>query len=998
VNPTATPNSQANWYFHHWEANGHATGLPFILTADTTVTAVFTQIVVQASAPVIAAVADQKVAYGTAYSLTPHLTQGYPAPTWSLVTGPNGMTINPVNGTVTWPNPQPAGQSFTVTVRATNSEGSDDETWTLQVTEAGQVAQPQFAPGGGTYSDALDVTLTCATPGAAIHYTVNGATPTESDPSVVSGGKVRVSNSLQLKARAWKDGWMESLTMEAIYSLPSTRVSITYPPDWTVLDVMTTRVDLAASTLDGLARVEWFKDGVSVGTNIFETAVNVWSNSFVWSGLKFGTNVLTAVATDQVGGATTSTPVRVVVERTRRLAFEGNLDFGKVTVGHESSRLLTLRNTGNSPCFVTSIVSSACFNVTPQRFMLPTNSSRDVTVTFRPQEPNAYTGVITARFALQSAGEANGIACSGTGTLAVELPEAVDNANLVWGTGGDADWFGQVNVTYDGIDAAQSGAVGDGQTSWVQTTVFDVGSVGFRWKVSSETNGDFLRFFVNDVEQPGALSGESGWKWCRFVLPSGTNHLRWAYEKNGSLSAGADCGWIDTFVLNPPDGTPPGGETNDETGGGTGGHGGGYLCDPADDATLMTIGSYDGYFYATDAFDGAEEASAVRGTLSLKVTHLVGKLTAKAMLQGGNVSFKGEAAWRMADGTRRAELTASGGEKLDLFVRQNRIWGTLTGGRAGAATLMLDGARNRFADRGDAEAAARLEEFKGYYTVALPAAEDSAELAPQGVGYLTIKIGNKGSAKIAGVLADGTKVSRSSRLILFDGCGPEACVPLFAPLYMKKGCVGGLLWIDPETRTVETDRDIGWFIRWENPGRVGPDGFSLLLDACGGFYGTGASLAAAYLFGAEVDDTAYFAAGEAQEWAVWPEGVPVTSSGSRLTIAKGAKPEKRSHPTYRDWVWYSYDEENPANATFSFASRTGIFRGKFSLYCDYEDASGKLIHKAVSVPYAGVLTPLRSEAFDDLPVGLGYCLVPDNDPAARALRIKRSRPVWLEEQ
>jgi len=436
----------------------------------------------------------------------------------------------------------------------------------------------------------------------------------------------------------------------------------------------------------------------------------------------------------------------------------------------------------------------------------------------------------------------------------------------------------------------------------------------------------------------------------------------------------------------------PGGGTGDDP------DDAGYLCDPAGDATLMTIGSYDGYFYAAEAFGGAEKASAVRGTLSLKVTHLVGKLTAKAMLQGGNVSFKGEAAWRMADGTRRAELTASGGEKLDLFVRQNRIWGTLTGGRAGAATLILDGARNRFADRGDAEAAARLEEFKGYYTVALPAAEDGVDAVPQGVGYLTIRIGNKGSAKIAGVLADGTKVSRSSRLILFDGCGPEACVPLFVPLYMKKGWVGGLLWIDPETRTVGTDRDIGWFIRWENPGRVGPDGFSLSLDACGGFYGTGASLAAAYLFGAEVDDTAYFAAGEAQEWAVWPEGVPVTSSGSRLTIAKGAKPEKRSHPTYRDWVWYSYDEENPANATFSFASRTGIFKGKFSLYCDYEDASGKLIHKAVSVPYAGVLTPLRSEAFDDLPVGLGYCLVPDNDPAARALRIKRSRLVWLEEQ
>jgi hypothetical protein len=430
----------------------------------------------------------------------------------------------------------------------------------------------------------------------------------------------------------------------------------------------------------------------------------------------------------------------------------------------------------------------------------------------------------------------------------------------------------------------------------------------------------------------------------------------------------------------------------------------GYLCASAGDAEFMTVGTYDGYFYATEAFGKAGSASAVRGTLFLKVIGPAGKLTAKATLQGGNVSFKG-AVWsgRGADGTQRAELTASGGEKLDLFVRQNRIWGTLTGGRAGAAALTLDGARNRFADRGDAEAAALLEAFMGYYTVALPAVEDGAvsasaevDAAPQGAGYLTVKIGTKGSAKIAGVLADGTKVSRSGRLILFGDCEPEAvCVPLFAPLYAKKGWAGGLLWIDPKTRTVETDRDLGWFIRWENPGRVGPDGFSLLLDACGGFYGTGASLAAAYLFSAETDETTYFdAAGVPQGWAVQPEAA-VTAAGARMSVAKGAKPKKVSE---EGGVWYEYDAVNPANATFSFASRTGLFKGKFSLYCDYEDATGKLIHKAVSVPYAGVLVSVRGKAFKDLPAGLGYCLIPDNDPAVRAFRLKRSRPVWLEEQ
>jgi hypothetical protein len=114
-----------------------------------------------------------------------------------------------------------------------------------------------------------------------------------------------------------------------------------------------------------------------------------------------------------------------------------------------------------------------------------------------------------------------------------------------------------------------------------------------------------------------------------------------------------------------------------------------------------------------------------------------------------------------------------------------------------------------------------------------------------------------------------------------------------------------------------------------------------------------------------------------------------------MSVAKGAKPKKVSE---EGGVWYEYDAVNPANATFSFASRTGLFKGKFSLYCDYEDATGKLIHKAVSVPYAGVLVSVRGKAFKDLPAGLGYCLIPDNDPAVRAFRLKRSRPVWLEEQ
>ena len=250
------------------------------------------------------------------------------------------------------------------------------------------------------------------------------------------------------------------------------------------------------------------------------------------------------------------------------------------------------------------------------------------------------------------------------------------------------------------------------------------------------------------------------------------------------------------------------------------------LSPPEDTAAFSSPGSYDGFLYSEDAFGGTS-ATAVRGTLSLKITSLTGKLTAKALVRTGPLNFISQK-WPSTDtnGTCHASLTARGGETLDLYVSQDRIWGTLAGGTFGAETLTLDGARNRFGDREDAAAQRLLDAYRGYYTVALPPAETlslgDADAAPGGSGYLTLTVGNGGGAKIAGRLADGTPVSQSSVLIPFNGEGPGACVPFFTPLYARKGWTGGLLWIDPTSRAVVTDRYLGWFIRWENPGAGRP--------------------------------------------------------------------------------------------------------------------------------------------------------------------------------
>ncbi len=88
----------------------------------------------------------------------------------------------------------------------------------LAATARAQVAAPVFAPAEGQGLTGFDVNVTCATPGASIHYTKNGQTPTQSDAAVASGGTVPVMQNLTLKAKAWS-GTNSSAVTSADYAV-----------------------------------------------------------------------------------------------------------------------------------------------------------------------------------------------------------------------------------------------------------------------------------------------------------------------------------------------------------------------------------------------------------------------------------------------------------------------------------------------------------------------------------------------------------------------------------------------------------------------------------------------------------------------------------------------------------------------------------------------------------------------------------------------------------
>ncbi|HMA53864.1 MAG TPA: chitobiase/beta-hexosaminidase C-terminal domain-containing protein, partial [Acidobacteriota bacterium] len=68
------------------------------------------------------------------------------------------------------------------------------------------VAAPIFNPGAGTYSSALDVTITTTTSGATIRYTTDGSTPTTTSGTVYAA-PIHVADAMTLNAVAYRSGW-----------------------------------------------------------------------------------------------------------------------------------------------------------------------------------------------------------------------------------------------------------------------------------------------------------------------------------------------------------------------------------------------------------------------------------------------------------------------------------------------------------------------------------------------------------------------------------------------------------------------------------------------------------------------------------------------------------------------------------------------------------------------------------------------------------------------
>lgn len=142
-------------------------------------------------------------------------------------------------------------------------------------------------------------------------------------------------------------------------------------------------------------------------------------------------------------------------------------------------------------------------------------------------------------------------------TTAVEDWETGDMNQYAWTSTGTYPWEVINSGAYAGTYCARS-------TNYnVNSSVSDLeltidapiaGNVTFYSKVSSESNYDFFKFYL-DGEEKESRSGTSGtWQQSTYAVTAGTHTLRFTYEKDYSQKSGSDRAWVDNITF-------PGGAT-----------------------------------------------------------------------------------------------------------------------------------------------------------------------------------------------------------------------------------------------------------------------------------------------------------------------------------------------------------------------------------------------------------------------------------------------------
>jgi hypothetical protein len=279
--------------------------------------------------------------------------------------------------------------------------------------------------------------------------------------------------------------------------------------------------------------------------------------------------------------------------------------------------------------------------------------------------------------------------------------------------------------------------------------------------------------------------------------------------------------------------------------------------------------------FALGEFQGMvlDDAGRVRGTLALKVSK-TGALSGKIESGGRSRSLRG--AW--LDGgadARTIRLAAGRAEAMELSLTPEGVEGlTAEGWRVLARQLLSP---------------QTAQQIAGSYTAVLRTEVADTPGAPAGYGYVTYTVAPRTrSVKYGGLLADGTRVSGSAKVVAGDGEG-AALFPLYKGLYARRGEVSGVAVSMPDGGVVFGQG--GWMSPGGGTSRQGSRvPFDAALDGEGARYAQPA------------------------DWGAL-EGAWLTAGGQPFAAlsAAGGKPVAQT-----------------AGVAFALTKRSGLFTGRFT--------------------------------------------------------------------
>jgi hypothetical protein len=125
---------------------------------------------------------------------------------------------------------------------------------------------------------------------------------------------------------------------------------------------------------------------------------------------------------------------------------------------------------------------------------------------------------------------------------------------LNWTSSGNLPWTIISTAPYDGTFCARSGAITNSQTSTLQlsldTTGWEIDTIGFAVKVSAESGYDYLRFYIDGVlTESWTGTTITWWSWKDYTIAPGPHTFTWTYTKDDADFAGSDCGFIDNLRI-----------------------------------------------------------------------------------------------------------------------------------------------------------------------------------------------------------------------------------------------------------------------------------------------------------------------------------------------------------------------------------------------------------------------------------------------------------------